>query len=379
MRHRRSDASGGNDSPMIPIDPQVTQLGRYPVRRGESTVSGLSSGAFMAVQLHVAHSASFGGAGVIAGGPFRCAETFRPPGTLAGDAQVQNALYICMSPLVPAAGPDAAMLWELARDAEARRDIDPLGNLQDDRVYVFSGTRDRVVAPSVVEQTAAFYRRAGVAPGALAHVADVPAGHAIIAMNPEDPPLDANQPPYINRGDFIQAHTILRHLYPGLAPPSPRLTGTLSRFDQTEFLCDAGDPPATRELDRRRSSMSPFGYLYVPRSVAEGRPARVHVVLHGCKQGYNYVDFVNGRPDTLNSPPYGLRYIACTGYLEIADANDLILLFPQAQGLDDGYQNPDGCWDWWGYTSVDPAQPDYYKRSAVQIRAIHRMLERLGG
>jgi len=56
------------------------------------------------------------------------------------------------------------------------------------------------------------------------------------------------------------------------------------------------------------------------------------------------------------------------------------VLYPQAQGTDDGEtQNPDGCWDWWGYTSDDPRQPDYYSRNAIQIRAIHGMLSRLGG
>lgn len=43
----------------------------------QSSVSGLSSGAFMTVQLHLAHSATFAGAGIIAGGPYRCAESFR--------------------------------------------------------------------------------------------------------------------------------------------------------------------------------------------------------------------------------------------------------------------------------------------------------------
>ena len=41
----------------------------------ETTVSGLSSGGYMAVQMHVAFSATFRkGAGVVAGGPFYCAE-----------------------------------------------------------------------------------------------------------------------------------------------------------------------------------------------------------------------------------------------------------------------------------------------------------------
>ena len=38
------------------------------------TISGLSSGAFMAVQMHVANSATIRGAGVFAGGPYYCAK-----------------------------------------------------------------------------------------------------------------------------------------------------------------------------------------------------------------------------------------------------------------------------------------------------------------
>jgi hypothetical protein len=49
------------------------------------------------VQLHLAHSSSFSGVGVIAGGPFRCAESFRGAAPLAEDAYVQSAEYICMS------------------------------------------------------------------------------------------------------------------------------------------------------------------------------------------------------------------------------------------------------------------------------------------
>lgn len=64
----------------------------------------------------------------------------------------------------------------------------------------------------------------------------------------------------------------------------------------------------------------------------------------------------------------------------MAEANDLILLFPQVGGEDSPeIQNPDGCWDWWGYTASDPHAPDYYSRNAVQIRAINAMLDRLSG
>jgi len=348
---------------------KLVQLGRYQVTRGQSSVSGLSSGAFMTVQLHLAHSSSFSGAGVIAGGPFRCAETYRGAAVLAADAHVQNSLYICMNPLVPQTGPNAERLAELARRTAAAGEIDAVDHLAGQRVYIFTGSKDEVVYSDVVDRTRRFYELLGVPAGSIAYHDGVPAGHAIITDNPEDSPLSANEPPYINHGGFMQSHDILRHVYADLKPASERLDGRLFRFDQTEFF--GGEA---------RASMSEYGYAYVPRAVEEGAPARVHIALHGCKQGYNYTNYVNGRPDIRNVPPYGNRYVTTTGYNQIADSNDIIVLYPQAQGTDDGQtQNPDGCWDWWGYTSDDPRQPDYYSRNAIQIRAIHGMLSRLGG
>src|SRR5947208_8667642 len=48
-------------------------LGRFPTDPAEVSVSGISSGAFMANQLHIAHSAGIIGAGMIAGGLYGCA------------------------------------------------------------------------------------------------------------------------------------------------------------------------------------------------------------------------------------------------------------------------------------------------------------------
>jgi hypothetical protein len=354
---------------MVTIDSQVAQLGSYKVKRGQSSVSGLSSGAFMTVQLHLAYSASFAGAGIIAGGPFRCAESFRQAAVLAQDAYVQGALYICMNPLTPHTGPNAERLARLARETAASGQIDDVKHLADDRIYIFTGSADKVVYSDVVARTRHFYELLGVDPQNIFYDDSVAAGHAILTDNPEDSPLEANQPPYINRAGFFQSHDILRHIYGMLKPPSEKLSGRFIRFDQTEFF--DSEP---------RASMSEFGYAYVPRAVEDGAAARVHVALHGCKQGYAYVNYVNGRPDSTNQPPYGNRYITTTGYNHIADSNNMIVLYPQAQGTDgDGTQNPDGCWDWWGYTSPSPHQPDYYSRNAIQIKAIHGMLERLGG
>src|SRR5678815_1624927 len=52
-----------------------------------ATVSGLSSGAYMAVQMHVAHSARIKGAAALAGGPYYCAQ-----------GSLWSAYYNCMKP-----------------------------------------------------------------------------------------------------------------------------------------------------------------------------------------------------------------------------------------------------------------------------------------
>ncbi|NJM35291.1 MAG: hypothetical protein HC850_11920 [Rhodomicrobium sp.] len=46
-----------------------------------------------------------------------------------------------------------------------------------------------------------------------------------------------------------------------------------------------------------------------------------------------------------------------------------MLLFPQVEPTT---LNPNGCWDWWGYTG-----PQFLERDAPQMVAVKRMLDRL--
>jgi poly(3-hydroxybutyrate) depolymerase len=353
---------------------ETPSLPGYGIQGHNHSVSGLSSGAFMAVQLHLAHSACFTGAGIIAGGPYRCADSFRGAAPIAEDACMLSALYIAMSPLSPAVAPKPARLAALARTAAAAGKIDPIA-LAKHRLYIFTGTMDKVLSPIVVESTYAFYRALGVLDENIQFIKDVPAGHSILTANPEDSRLGANQPPYLNySGDheqpaYMQSHRLLRQIHPDLTnEPAKQLTGELIRFDQSEFVDGAFG----------RASMHPFGYVYVPGAVLRGEPAAaVHIALHGCKQGFGYVNYVYGRADTANQPPYGNRYVTTTGYNSFAESNKIVVLYPQAIGDDATALNPDGCWDWWGYTDPGAAEPDYHSKQAVQIKAIYRMLERL--
>ena len=66
---------------------RAPQLPTLNIDRDQTSVSGISSGGYMAVQFHVAHSASVKGAGVLAAGPYYCA-----------GGSLWTAWYNCMTP-----------------------------------------------------------------------------------------------------------------------------------------------------------------------------------------------------------------------------------------------------------------------------------------
>ena len=110
------------------------------------TISGLSSGAYMAVQMHVAFSSLINGSAIFAGGPFYCAE-----GTIL------FAETLCMDG--SGGGPQVEKLIDLTKSDETLLYIDHTKNLADDRVYLFSGSRDSVVDQSVMIALQKYYSR----------------------------------------------------------------------------------------------------------------------------------------------------------------------------------------------------------------------------
>jgi hypothetical protein len=109
--------------------------------------------------LHLAHSSRFCGAGIVAGGPYRCAESFRAAAFLAADAFEQSAINLCKNPL-PQTAPNAELLAQLARATARSGEIEPIANLAHHRIYIFTGSKDDVVPPATVART----RQAGLAP-----------------------------------------------------------------------------------------------------------------------------------------------------------------------------------------------------------------------
>jgi poly(3-hydroxybutyrate) depolymerase len=317
----------------------------YAADLSQTTVSGISSGGFMAAQLATAYSSLFTGVGVIAGGPYDCASTY------PDQSPLQNAVTACMSPLVAAAGADAAVSWGSAQRRAQEGTIDPVANLARQRVYAFSGASDRTVRTMVVDQVEKYYRLAGTPHDAIRYRRNE-AGHAIITARQEDVACAETRAPYINNCGFSQSAELLAHLYGARSQPASTaaLMGSIVRFNQHEFVKGS------------RASMDDTGYAYVPRD-CQANACVVHVAFHGCQQGAALL---------------GERFYMGTGYNEYADANRMIVLYPQVRPSNGIPPNPKGCWDFWGYSSEDQRRPDFQTRSAPQMAAVVAMLRRLG-
>jgi poly(3-hydroxybutyrate) depolymerase len=317
---------------------QAEPLPALHAARDGVTASGVSSGGYMAVQLHVAHSANVAGVGVIAGGPYYCAQ-----------GSLFTALNNCMTPGVWTPAPQPLLLKREANLLAASGRVDATKNLSRSRVWLFTGTRDRIVYAQVVTALRAFYAEYRAT---IALVADKPAGHGMVTEQ-HGHACGTTQPPFIIDCDYDAAGELLNFLYGELGAPAAKESGRLLRFDQTRY---AGG-------DARAISMDESGFAYVPQRCASER-CRVHVVFHGCRQG---------------AAEIGERFVREAGYNRWADTNRLIVLYPQAAARSgwsfSGWNfvwNPRGCWDWWGYTG-----PGYHTQQGAQIRAVKAMLEKL--
>lgn len=312
-----------------------------------TSVSGISSGAYMAGQFQIAHSKLVIGAAIIAGGPYGCAQSVFSDMMMGPGVAFLNmpkAINGCMlNTLAPWGVPDVDRLAEKTRTlAEAGR-IDPIESLLDDRVYLFTGSNDRTVVPAIVKAAYDYYKLLGFSDDHVTLVSDIPAGHAFVTAN-EGLACEATGKPYIVDCDYDQAGAVLTHIYGSLKPRTETPTGTFVTFNQRPFFNGITG-----------HDMEDEGVAYVPADCAASTTCRVHIAFHGCAQSITAA---------------GDAFIRETGYANWADANALIVLFPQASSSP---MNPQGCWDWWGFTGRD-----YLTQDAAQIRIVLRMLQRLG-
>ena len=288
------------------------------------SVSGVSAGGFMAVQSHVALADRIGGVGVVAAGPYHCAQ---------GD--VQTALSRCMT----GEGLTVEPLVQFTKEAAAAGEVAPVAELESARVWVFHSPADSVVAPAAGRALADYYR-AFVPDDQVTLVDDVETAHGW-------PTLDSGAAcqewggDYINDCDYDTAGEILRHVHGDLVARAPQANpDNLVETDLSAYFTSG-------------SHVAKAGYMYVPEACrGSAGECGLHIAFHGCVQGAEFIEN---------------RFAMNSGFNEWAESNKLIIVYPQ---IEKSLFNPKGCWDWWGYTD-----DDYDVRAGKQVAGVAALID----
>ncbi|MBF6331251.1 PHB depolymerase family esterase [Nocardia transvalensis] len=312
--------------------PTPGTLGKYTI--SASYVAGVSSGGYMADQLHVAYSGTFEGAGIFTAGPYHCAQ-----------GRLTTAQLACMNNLMP---DNLPALEQTARQRAGSGAIDSLDNLSGHKVWLYHGTNDSTVKQSVNDDLATFYRDFGAD---VSYTDTSQAGHAWVSpLGPN--PCTVTRTPYINNCGDDPQQAMLSHLLGTVRAPAAALSGTLIGFDQKTFVPGGADPGSI--------SLGRTGFAYVPTACAS-ESCTLLVALHGCNQNYDNALF-------------GAKFMAYANLNEYADTNHMIVLYPQASA-NPMVGNPQGCWNWWGYGS-DSA---YDQHGGKQLETIMNMVRTITG
>ncbi len=309
------------------------------VDTSQITVSGLSSGGFMANQLGYAYSATFKGIGVFAGGPYMC----------AGHSNYTACMYNATI--------SASMLNTMQADINnwSGTSNDSKSLVTGQKIYLFVGTSDYTVGPNPMNAVQTQYTNNGVPAANLSYIQRSATAHTF----PTDFDSTGNNScsstasPYISNCGYDGAKAALSTFYGTLSARNDApAAANYIQYDQTPYT--AGN-----------AGMDATGWLYVPASCAGGAQCKLHVALHGCAQTQGQI---------------GDKFVKNTGYTRWADTNSIIVLFPQAKvdntshatSASGSLANPNGCWDWIGWYGSNFAQ-----KAGAQMTAIKAMVDRV--
>lgn len=292
------------------------------------TVSGLSSGGFMANQFHIAHSQWVSGAAIISAGPYFCAQS-----------SIGTALTQCVNKVETPIPLES--LNKKAIEYEKLGLIDALSNLKTSRVWLFHGSLDnRVIAP--VTQALFEQYTAWVEPQSIQFIQDKPFAHHFPTMA-SGHECSVSQAPFLGNCKYDAAEQLLTFLLGELDKPAVGDQGTIVEFDQHHV----GESPA--------ETLAPTGYAFIPEACSQGSECQIHINFHGCNQ---------------NAQSVGTQYIEGNGLNRWAAANQIVVLYPQTTSSMILPLNPQGCWDWWGYTDEN-----YATKQGKQIQAVANIVQ----
>ena len=289
------------------------------------TVSGMSSGGYMTGQVHASHSSLITGVGIVAAGPYYCSQGSK---YRADNICTFNDSTLDVSPSI-----------NYARSMSATGQIDSLDSLAKSIVYIFSGSKDQLMLPSILKGTHDFYKTF-VPENQITFFGSIPADHTWPTKNSGNPCWYYGMP-FVSSCGYDTAGIILTTLLGPLYQGGKSNSSNLFTFPQNKYA------------NLVKASMYDFGFIYVP-SGCQSSPSncRLHVTIHGCGQNY---------------PDVGLDYIQMIGINPWAEENNLIVIYPQTvnSALNEG-----GCWDLDGY-----AGSNFALKSGIQVNAIHGMAQ----
>ncbi|GGD74223.1 extracellular catalytic domain type 2 short-chain-length polyhydroxyalkanoate depolymerase [Lacimicrobium alkaliphilum] len=295
------------------------------------SVSGISSGGYMAGQFHIAHSDWVSGIGIIAGGPYYCARN-----------SIMTALGQCVNKQDDAI--DLAELKTTVNEWQKQGLISSVDNIQGDKVWILHGTEDKKVLAEVTDQLVEQYQHWAGAEN-VRYVNNKPFAHHF-PTEKTGTACDVSEIPFIASCGYNAASEMMQHI---AATPEQQATskGRLFTVDQQEL---GGDDA---------SGLADSAYLYAPAPCLQGESCQVHVSFHGCNQNIEAV---------------GDDYARLTGLNEWADFHNTVVLYPQTKKSTLMPLNPQACWDWWGYTDEN-----YANQQGKQIKAVTNMIRNLAG
>jgi hypothetical protein len=225
--------------------------------------------------------------------------------------------------------------------------IDKTTNLKDDRVYLFSGADDSVVSPSVMHSLQTYYNNF-VDPSNIVTNFNLAAEHCIPTLNYGEG-CGTLGSPYIGKCNFDGAGAAFQALYGSLKPATTAVSANLFAFNQKSYI------PSSLT----GTSLSDQGYIYVPTACASGTTCHLHFAFHGCLQ---------------TEEDIGNAFALHGGYNEWAESNNIIVVYPYAKKSLSLPSNPNGCWDWWGYTNAN-----YVVQAGVQMTFVKNMYNAITG
>jgi poly(3-hydroxybutyrate) depolymerase len=283
----------------------------------------------MALQMEVAFSSFFSGAAIIAGIPYYCAQN--------------GMLTIPDCTLYPTLIPVATLEQDMTKFA-SNGQIDSLNNLRSHSLYLFSGLLDTVVTSGVVKTIEKIASDLGVTK--ILSVYSIAAEHSM-PTNDWGSLCPVLSVPFINNCNYDGAGKALAHLYGNLKSPVTPI-GELIKLDQSKYTPNNVNPASI--------SMATYAYVYLPTQchTKSNITCKLHISFHGCIQGSDIVS---------------TTYVNHAGWNKWAESNNIIVLYPQTIVSLVNPINPQGCWDWWGYTSGN-----YAFKNSPQMVTVRNMI-----